>query len=282
MLELPEAAVISEQCRSILIGKTIESAVAGHSPHGFAFYEGDPALYGDMLRGKTLRSAEAYGGRVELLADDMVLSFNDGVNLRYLRPEEKEPPKHQFFARFSDGSAFYATVQMYGGLLCFPEGTSDNFYVTVAYEKPSPLTEAFDETYFEKLLSEASPKLSAKAFLATEQRIPGLGNGCLQDILWRSKIHPKRKLSTLSDGELNGLFSELKSTLRCMTDKGGRDTEKDFFGNVGGYITVMSRKNEAGLCPVCGGIIRRLSYLGGNVYVCDGCQKETSAAGSKR
>lgn|GEM_PF-2077218 len=30
-----------------------------------------------------------------------------------------------------------------------------------------------------------------KAFLATEQRIPGLGNGVLQDILWTARIHPK-------------------------------------------------------------------------------------------
>jgi formamidopyrimidine-DNA glycosylase len=43
--------------------------------------------------------------------------------------------------------------------------------------------------------------LSAKAFLATEQRIPGLGNGVLQDILFTAGIHPKRKMAAISEEE---------------------------------------------------------------------------------
>ena len=38
-----------------------------------------------------------------------------------------------------------------------------------------------DHTCFFGLLDSAKPNLSAKAFLATKQRIPGLGNGVLQD-----------------------------------------------------------------------------------------------------
>jgi formamidopyrimidine-DNA glycosylase len=53
-----------------------------------------------------------------------------------------------------------------------------------------------------RLLSpDAVQKLSLKAALATEQRIPGLGNGSLQDILWQAHLHPKRKTNTLSDEE---------------------------------------------------------------------------------
>ena len=274
MLEIPEASVMAAQCRATLIGKTIIGAEAGHSPHGFAWFSGDPAVYGDLLKGKTLRSAAAFGGRVELIADGLSLCFNDGVNLRFLPPEMTRPAKHQLLLEFADGSGLYATVQMYGGLVCLPAGTDTNFYDVVAREKPSPLTGAFDADYFTALLTEGTRKLSAKAFLATEQRIPGLGNGCLQDLLWMGKIHPKRKMNTLSDGELEALFHAVKTGLREMSDKGGRDTEKDLWGSNGGYLTVMSKKNEARCCPVCGSAIKRMSYMGGNVYVCDGCQKE--------
>ena len=68
--------------------------------------------------------------------------------------------------------------------------------------------------------------------MATEQRIPGLGNGVLQDILFKSHIHPKRKLATLGDAELGRMYSSVKSTLRDMADRGGRDTEKDLLGPV--------------------------------------------------
>ena len=61
----------------------------------------------------------------------------------------------------------------------------------------SPLGDGFDAAYFDRLVAGAKPNLSAKAFLATEQRIPGLGNGVLQDILFNARIHPKRKMATL-------------------------------------------------------------------------------------
>jgi formamidopyrimidine-DNA glycosylase len=85
-------------------------------------------------------------------------------------------------------------------------------------------------------------KLSAKAFLATEQRIPGLGNGVLQDILWYANIHPKRKISTLSAEQKHKLFRSVKTILAEMTELGGRDTERDLFGCNGGYITRLSKK----------------------------------------
>jgi len=47
---------------------------------------------------------------------------------------------------------------------------------------------------------------SIKFLLATEQRIPGLGNGVLQDILFKAKIHPKRKVADLSEKNKCELF----------------------------------------------------------------------------
>ena len=109
--------------------------------------------------------------------------FSDGTNLRFHELGTQRPKKHQMLIEFSDGTALSGTVQMYGGLWCFKEGTFENEYRKAAMEKPSPLTSAFSATYFHALLAiEDAQKLSAKAFLATEQRIPGFGNGVLQDV----------------------------------------------------------------------------------------------------
>jgi len=273
MLEIPEARVIALQLKETLQGKTISKAVAASSPHGFAWYFGDPAVYGDMLEGKKITDAEAYGGRPEIWAEDMRISFADGANIRYYETVEKIPIKHQLLLEFEEGGFICCTVQMYAAILAFPDGANDdNFYYMVGKEKPSPLTDEFDAAYFASLLTDETKKLSAKAFLATEQRIPGLGNGVLQDILWTAKIHPKKKMTTLSDSEFETMFDTVKSLLSKMTELGGRDKEKDIFGKPGGYVTVMSKKNDGAPCPVCGTPIRRFSYLGGNVYVCEGCQ----------
>ena len=104
----------------------------------------------------------------------------------------------------------------------------------------SPLSADF-VPHFRKVFAESPGTLSAKAFLATEQRFPGLGNGVLQDILFAARIHPKRKLRNLTEAERERLLSAVVSVLGEMTAQGGRDTEKDLFGRVGGYATKMSK-----------------------------------------
>jgi len=274
MNELPESINLARQLKDTVVGKRVQSALANASPHGFAWYWGDPALYPAMLEGRAIQGASTHGMYIELLLEgDMWVTYNDGINLRYHAPGAKRPEKHQLILEFDDGSALTASVQMYGGMMAFPAGAmDDNEYYRVAHDKPSPLTDAFDAAYFEGILSAAPPKLSAKGLLATEQRVPGLGNGVLQDILFRAGIHPKRKAAALTSAECDALFGSVKQTLADMTAKGGRDVEKDLFGNPGGYPTLLSNKTAKFPCPVCGAAIVRQAYMGGNVYFCPVCQ----------
>jgi len=275
MLEIPEAIVISNQLNRTIKGKRIKEVVVAASPHKFAWYYGDPAKYDALLRGRTIGIACAYGGRIEIEADGAVLHFGDGVNLRYYEPGEKLPAKHQLLIMFADSSALAGTVAMYGGLWAFPAGAmDDNFCHTAAKEAVSPLYDDFDYEYFLTLLNEKSLKMSAKAFIATEQRIPGLGNGVLQDILLNAKIHPKRKMNTLPDEQRRELFNSIKSTLAEMVNDGGRDTEKDLFGNPGGYETKLSKLTALSLCRNCGGAVKKEAYMGGSIYYCEQCQKQ--------
>jgi len=162
---------------------------------------------------------------------------------------------------------------MYGGLWAFTEGAYDDEYYRVAKRLPSPLSDLFDLPYFLELAEENSGK-SAKAFLATEQRIPGLGNGVLQDILFNAHVHPKTKINLLTEQEMEELFGSVKTTLCKMTVQGGRDTETDIFGKPGGYHTLLSKNTVGQPCPVCGGEIVKAAYMGGSVYYCPQCQKE--------
>jgi formamidopyrimidine-DNA glycosylase len=274
LLEIPEAFTLANQLNETVRGKTVACAAANQSPHKFTWYFGDPEDYPQKLGGRSIDGADAQGGNVELRLGDMRLLLQDGVNLRFLAAGESVPKKHQLCLRFEDDSLLCATVSMYGGIAAFREGENDNPYYLVAKEKPSPLGDGFDAAYFESLCSgyASFSKLSAKAFLATEQRIPGLGNGVLQDLLWRAKIHPKRKMGSLSDQELSGLYRSIKQTLAAMAEGGGRDTERDLFGRQGGYRTVLSRNTYALPCPVCGGALYKEAYLGGSIYYCALCQ----------
>jgi formamidopyrimidine-DNA glycosylase len=272
MIELPEATVLASQIGKTLAGKRISRATANQSPHKFAWYTGDPAGYNALLAGLTIGQAAGVGGNVEIEAGDRRLIIS--VPMHYHAAGEKLPKKHQLLLEFEDYTALSATVQMWGAMLCIPAGeTSGNTDYQLAKARPSPLSADFDRACFDGLFDEHTGGLSAKAFLATEQRIPGLGNGVLQDILWTARIHPKRKMAELSKGEVSGMFRAVKSVLRQMVAQGGRDTERDLFGCAGGYRTILSKFSVETPCPVCGTLIRKEAYLGGSIYYCPGCQK---------
>lgn len=275
MIELPEAIVLSQQLADMLKGKVVTDVIASYSPHKFAFFHHDPEGYSDLLAGKRVEDAKPNGGQVELFVEDVRLVLTDGVTLRYIEPEGKLPSKHQLLIGFDDHSCIVSSVQMYGMLWAFKAGELEHPYYLMSKERYNALDERFDENYFMDLVKRSvMQKKSVKAMLATEQSIPGLGNGVLQDILYQASLHPRRKVSTLSEAEQQGLFRSLKSTLAEMVEQGGRDTEKDLFGQKGGYITRLSKNTLGHTCPRCGGMILKESYLGGTVYYCNGCQKE--------
>jgi formamidopyrimidine-DNA glycosylase len=73
---------------------------------------------------------------------------------------------------------------------------------------------------------------------------------------------------------MNNIYESVVSTLIAMRDGGGRDTERDLFGNPGGYKTVLSSKTLMNPCPVCLGTLVKQAYLGGSIYFCPNCQPE--------
>jgi formamidopyrimidine-DNA glycosylase len=273
MIELPEAVSIANQLNETIRGKRVASVIAGHTPHKLVWYYGERTRYFDLLTGKTIGQAAPCGSMVEIKAGGVDILLGEGVGIRFHAAGETRPLKHQFLVEFDDRSALTVAVQMYGGMGCFPEGELENPYYQVARRKPSPLDSKFDESYFEKIVcAEDLQNSSLKALLATEQRIPGLGNGTLQDILFKAKLHPKRKTKTLSDKDRLALFKSVKSTLEHMADRGGRDTERDLYGIPGRYATILSKKTVNKPCAVCGTIIKKEAYMGGAIYYCGKCQ----------
>ena len=126
---------------------------------------------------------------------------------------------------------------MYGGLWAV---LKDRFsHVDIWLQKhiiesrlfPDLLSSDFTLEYFINLLNNIEINESIKSALATKNRIPGLGNGVLQDILYEAKLNPRRKLSTLTIDDKVNLFNSIKETLKSMVKNGGRDLETDIYNN---------------------------------------------------
>lgn len=273
MLEMPESYTISSQMEKILTGKIISYIEVLHTPHSLAFFHGEVKDYSNLLEGQTVVGAVCHGGMIEMDTEDSMIVFADGAYPRYYEDKKKYPKKHQLAIYFDDETAVFVSIQMYGIIYVFPKGKCTESYYVSASSKIDPLQEEFTFEYFKSLYPRNQKKMSAKAFLATEQRIPGLGNGVLQDILWEAGIDPRFDMREASESDFMALYTSVKKILKDMCDKGGRDTEKDLFGQKGKYITQLSKNSLFEPCIKCGHEIHKASYMGGTVYFCEYCQK---------
>ena len=274
MLELPESYTISGQIQKALAGKIISFVEVLHTPHSFAFFQGDVKGYGDLLEGQTVVGATYHGGMIEVDTEDCMIVFADGAYPRYYVDKKKYPKKHQMAICFDDETAIFVSIQMYGFILVFPKGKcTEGFYIS-SCSKINPLSDEFTFEYFKSLYPGNQKKISAKAFLATEQRIPGLGNGVLQDILWDAGIDPRFDMRKATETDFMALYASIKKIIKEMCESGGRDTERDLFGQKGRYITQLSKNSLFEPCMKCGHEIHKASYMGGTVYFCENCQKK--------
>lgn len=275
MIELPEARTLARQLRKELLGKEIVEVGGNFVDHKFTFYYNDPNTYQDLLVGKKITNVIDRNFYVEMEMEDCVLVMRDGANIRYYDNREDFKEKSKLLLVFQDGSFLNVTTSMYSAIAVFKRSEGyDNVYYEYEKSRLGALDPEFTFAYFCSLLNEETLKLSAKAFLATDQRILGIGNGVVQDILWNAGIHPKRKMKMLTEKELETLYHSVVTILTTMTEQGGRDTERDLYGEKGGYSTKLSSKTYRNGCPNCHEEIKKEQYLGGSIYYCPKCQKE--------
>jgi formamidopyrimidine-DNA glycosylase len=277
MIELPEARAIAKDLQEAVLGKTIIDVSGNYTDHKFTFYYQNPHEYKSFLRGKKITKINMRNYYIELEIEDYTLTMRDGANIRYYAAEQPMPKKSKLLLLFTDGSFINITVAMYAFIAVFRQDVGmDDKYYNKELNGIGVLDEKYTFTYFKSLINDTTKKLSAKAFLATQQRILGIGNGVVQDILFNAKIHPKKKINVLSSPQLERLYNSSKDTVAAMVEQGGRDTEKDIYGEYGRYKTILSSKSyKNGKCPICQQAFKKENYLGGSIYYCEECQPHT-------
>lgn len=274
MLEIPETRTVSKELRKEILGKTITNVGGNFTDHKFTFYYGDPEEYKNYLVNKKVTDIIDRNYYVEIEIEDYKLIMRDGANIRYYKDKKDLPEKSKLLLEFNDGSFLNVTTAMYSAINVFSKNENyDDEYYNLELTRVGVLDKEFTFDYFKSLINDETAKLSLKAFLATGQRILGIGNGSLQDILYNAKMHPKRKINTLNEKELKDLYETTIKTIKTMVKQGGRDTEKDIYGQNGGYKTILSKNTYKNKCHNCHSEIKKESYLGGTIYYCPNCQK---------
>jgi formamidopyrimidine-DNA glycosylase len=275
MIELPEAIVIARQINAELQGQRITLVQRGNAPHKFAFYTATEEEYATILPGKVVGLTREHGSNVVVPVEPgYLLVLGGGGERILLHASEREiPKKHQLLLGFESGAYLSVTVQGWGSaMLLTPEGLANHAWL--GGEHVSPLSEAFTWDYFQGLFGQIESEAnSVKYFLISKPGVFGIGNGCLQDILFYARLHPRHRVVELDETQRRGLYDAIRQVLDEMLAQGGRDSEHDLYNRPGGYVRILDSRTVGQPCPRCGDLIEKAAFLGGAVYYCPTCQE---------
>ncbi len=275
MIELPEALIIAGQINQELKGRRIAYGNRGNSPHKFAFSSGSSEEYAAIFTGKVIGASKGHGPAILIPIEPghtLVLG-GGGERILYHASERTLPKKFQLLLHFEDGAFLTVTVQGWGNTLLLPQAQVGE-HPHVNEGRVTPLSDTFTWAHFQQLFDQVAQdsKASLKYFLVSEPGVWGIGNGCLQDILFHARLHPKRRVVETTRAERRALYDALQHTLQQMVDLGGRDSEMDLYNRPGGYRRILDSKTVGQRCPGCGTPIEKTQYLGGAIYFCPTCQ----------
>jgi formamidopyrimidine-DNA glycosylase len=227
--------------------------------------------FAEALTGATLRSTSHRG---KWLCTDtsngwLLLNMGMGGELLLVRREHL-PEKRRLVIDFADGTCFSINFWWFGYAHYLPPGPLEA-HEQLARLGPNVLD--VDQAQFRELVR--GQKTGVKAFLLDQARLAGIGNAYIHDILWLARIHPLRKLNTLSDEEIEGLWQGIRDGLRPSLERGGAFYEVNLRGEKGGFLMddILAGYREGEPCRRCGTTIVKIKTGSTSSFICPTCQQ---------
>ena len=268
-MELPELTVLGRQMRKELPGKRISGVeVANPKCLNMPFEQ-----FQKTVVGETVKSVESKGKWLFIEFNSHSLLFNPGMgaDIIYFKSSGELPEKYQIRFLFDDETGFTIRVWWFCYLHLMSKGKLSEHKLT-AKLGISPLDSRFTLDHFRQLLG--SKRGNIKSFLLDQKNVAGIGNVYVQDMLFHAKLHPKRKIPSLTDLEITELHKAITSVLNESIGLGGLAYEKDFFGNKGRYGPNQFRiaYKPGKPCPTCQTPIQKIKTGSTSSFICPTCQ----------
>lgn len=273
-LELPEILNLSRQMEKTLKNKIIAEIILGERSKSL-IKQGMCNLdkRGDEILNSPIKSVKSRGKWIFIgFEDEMFLVFGEIIGkFHYLEEEKDFLDSYHVLFKFTDGSALSFRSSLYAFLLAADkEEIHDHKYA--GNIGLSPVDEEFTYSYFHDILSKYENK-GIKGVLNLQGELSGLGNAYINDILYKARIHPKAKVSSLSDSKKKELYDVIIETVNTAINERGSIKEYDLFGETGNYVRLTDQPVKSLKCTRCGVKMVKMNVMGSSSYVCPQCQK---------
>jgi formamidopyrimidine-DNA glycosylase len=270
--ELPEAFTVACQMNSEIRGKTIAHIHLSQACSSL-IRQGFINLDRVDLDNRMIASVNSQGKWIFVNLQPvffLLFALETGGRLLYHPDTASLPARYHVTVEFTDGSRLTEAITGWGWAKAFnAQDLEQQRYP--GRLGPSPVSEEFSFPYFCQVL-DASPKKNVKFIMIQQDQIAGLGNGYLQDILFKAKIHPARKAEEIGEQERPHLYHAIRDVISEAVTLGGSQFEVDLFNHPGGYHRLMGEHMKDQPCPICKTTIQKITVLGTSSYICPACQ----------
>lgn len=304
MPELPEVETIRRELRKKIVGRTIESVEVRLPKMVFVgpatvsnIRKGSSATVSKFRKSLTGKKVVSVKRRAKMLLLDL---FGGGTVLIHLKmtgqlifaakgarkavklfnsPSARKlelPHKHTHAVfKFRDGSRLFFNDLRQFGYLRFVRSNELSKVAELKRCGPEPLSRDFTLAYWQAKLK-SRPKTTIKQLLMDSQAVAGIGNIYSDEILYRARIRPTRKVSSLSRAESRVLFGCITEILLSALCHHGSSVG-DYFrvdgseGEYGRRHRVYARAGEK--CKECRATIKSVKLGGRTSSFCPKCQK---------
>ena len=216
-----------------------------------------------VLVGKRFESSIRHGKYllVDISPQFLVMHFGMSGDLEYYNNKDEPPKFSKVIFQFNNGfNLAYISIRMFGKVSIV---NSIEEFIENKKLGPDAYKMSFEEFH------EAVQRRSAiaKNALLNQSFIAGVGNIYSDEILFRTKIHPKTNINSLSDNKVKELYGNIIEVLEFgIRKKGDLSTYPNDF-------LIPHRKKEE-KCPICNSEITRIEISGRHGFFCPSCQKE--------
>jgi formamidopyrimidine-DNA glycosylase len=133
---------------------------------------------------------------------------------------------------------------------------------------PDPLSPGFGVAELAALLAGSRQQL--KGLLRDQSVLAGVGNAYSDEVLHAARLSPFRLGSSLSQEDVEGLYSALQSVLRDAVARADGLAAGELKKEKKTAMRVHGRTGQA--CPVCGDTVREVSFADSSLQYCPTCQ----------
>ena len=272
MPELPEVEALAQDLGRRLAGRAITRVdIAAFS----ALKTFDPpitALNGALVDGVTRHGKFL---DIDVSGTHLVMHLARAGWVRWREEVPAAPPKA------SNKSPMAARIHLDGGagLDVTEAGTKKSLAVYVVRDPadvpgiaslgPDPLDDAFTPEVLRGILT-AAGRSQLKGVLRHQGTIAGIGNAYSDEILHTAKMSPFKPASSLDDDELAVLHAAIRTELGEAVARSSGLAASELKGEKKTNLAVHGKKGAT--CPVCGDIVREVSFADTFLNYCATCQ----------